>query len=365
MSDPEGALKKYLEEKDDLRAGRTPRARQSEGLRIKDLANRFLTSKQHQLDAGELAARTFAEYFAACKMIVEQFGAERLVVDLRPEDFERFKVEMPATWGPVRRGKMIQMVRTAFRYAVDEDLVDKPIKFGKQFRKPSSKVMRLHRAKNGKRMFEATELRAMLDASGLQLKTMILLACNAGFGNGDVASLPIAALDLDNGWVNFPRPKTGIERRCKLWPETVKALREVIAARPRAKDDADGEIVFLTKYGQRWVRVSTEKVEEKEKEGGKLKARLKVRCDDAVSKETKKVLKRLDINGHRNFYSIRHSFRTVADETRDQPAVDSIMGHAPGAGDMASVYRDRISDERLAEIAAHVRRWLFAESAKS
>jgi hypothetical protein len=40
-------------------------------------------------------------------------------------------------------------------------------------------------------------------------------------------------------------------------------------------------------------------------------------------------------------------------------AVDHIMGHA--RNDMASVYRERISDERLAAVSDRVRAWVFAE----
>jgi hypothetical protein len=45
---------------------------------------------------------------------------------------------------------------------------------------------------------------------------MMLLGLNAGFGNNDCAALPISALDLDAGSVDFPRPKTGIARRAPL-----------------------------------------------------------------------------------------------------------------------------------------------------
>jgi integrase len=44
------------------------------------------------------------------------------------------------------------------------------------------------------------------------------------------------------------------------------------------------------------------------------------------------------------FYTLRHVFRTVADETKDQPVVDSIMGHE--SGHMSTVCRETIADER-------------------
>ena len=74
-----------------------------------------------------------------------------------------------------------------------------------------------------------------------------------------------------------------------------------------------------------------------------------------------RLLRRLKINGRKGlgFYTFRHVFRTVADEAKDQPAADFIMDHA--RDDMASVYRERIGDERLKAIADHVRTWLFVE----
>ena len=61
------------------------------------------------------------------------------------------------------------------------------------------------------------------------------------------------------------------------------------------------------------------------------------------------------------FYTLRHVFETIAGESRDQVAVDHIMGHA--RNDMASVYRERISDERLIAVVEHVRHWLYSSSA--
>src|SRR5205823_9673799 len=55
-ADPDAALAKYLDQKDDLFAGRTPRVSR-DGLTVRDLLNRFLTSKKLLVDAGELTPR--------------------------------------------------------------------------------------------------------------------------------------------------------------------------------------------------------------------------------------------------------------------------------------------------------------------
>ena len=70
---------------------------------------------------------------------------------------------------------------------------------------------------------------------------MILLGINCGLGNADCGSLCQKHLDLDGGWLNYPRPKTRIKRRCPLWRETVEAIRITINARPMPKDDADAD----------------------------------------------------------------------------------------------------------------------------
>jgi integrase len=349
--DPDAALTKYLEQKDALSAGRAPRP-QADGLTVKALANEFLNHKQALVDAGELSPRTWADYKEICDLTVGQFGKGRLVDDLGPDDFAALRKKVAKRWGPARLGnKLIQYTRSLFKHAFDAGLIDRPVRFGPGFKRPSAKVMRLTRAAAGPKLFTAEEIRAMVDGAlvvgadgpelvraGVQLRAMVLLGINCGFGNADCATLPLSALDLDVGWVNYPRPKTGIGRRCPLWPETVAELREALAKRPEPKKGEDAGFVFVTKYGAPW-----------HKDSG----------DNPVSFETAKLLKALGINGRKGlgFYTLRHTFRTLADGAKDQPAADHIMGHE--VDHMSSVYREGISDERLWTVAGHVRSWLF------
>jgi integrase len=355
--DPQAALTKYLEQRDDLHAGRKPRGK-DEGLTVRYLCNAFLTSKRDKLDTGQLSPQSFTEYHSACARVVEAFGRDRLVSDLRPTDFQELRLKFPSAWGPVRRGKVIQLIRSLFRYASEQDLIDRPVKFG-DFKRPGKAVLRIHRAKvkarNGGRMFAPAELRQIIDLARMPFKAMLLLAANSGFGNTDCARLSLSALDLEGGWVNFPRPKTGIDRRCPLWPETVAAIRDTIARRPGAKEEADAKLVFLTHRGLPWVKVHFH-----DGDGGKVR----VVQDDAIAKELRKLVKRVGIDrAGLGFYAIRHGFQTVGEEARDAAAVHFLMGHADDGNDMAAVYRERISDERLRAVAEHVRCWLFAEKA--
>src|SRR5437660_4213693 len=59
--DPDGALARYLEQKDALHAGKEPRSETGE-LTIKVLVNEFLAAKQARVDTGEMSQRTWNEY---------------------------------------------------------------------------------------------------------------------------------------------------------------------------------------------------------------------------------------------------------------------------------------------------------------
>jgi len=83
------------------------------------------------------------------------------------------------------------MVRTVFKYAFESGLIDRPVRYGPQFKKPSASLMRRHRALQGPKLFTAEEIRRLLDAAGPSMKAMILLGINGGLGNSDCGNLPL------------------------------------------------------------------------------------------------------------------------------------------------------------------------------
>jgi integrase len=340
--DPDGAEANYNAQKEALHAGRKPRPEPG-GLTVKEVCNLFLNAKKAAVEQGRLSPLTWGDYKTACDEIVAAFGKSRLVSDLRPDDFAALRARLAKKWGLQRQTKTIQFVRCVFKWAYEAELTDRPVRFGPDFKRPSRAEFRRLRARQGPRLFTAEEVRRLIDAAGGQLRAMLLLGINAGFGNSDCGQLPVSAVDPDGGWVTFPRPKTGIERRCSLWPETVEALRAALARRPEAKKPEHAGLVFVTRCGDSWHTGTT---------------------DGPLSRETGKLLRKLGINGrHRlGFYTLRHTFRTIADAARDQPAADYIMGHE--VPHMSSVYRETIDDARLRAVAGHVRSWLYPAPAE-
>lgn len=348
--DPKAAAAKYLDQRDDLQAGRVPRTTPDDtrGVTIRELCNRFLTSKKIRVDNDDLSQRMFNDYYSICERLLKEFGKDRLVSDLRAEDFEQMRAKFSKGLAASTQGNLIRLVRVVVKFAYDADLVDKPIKVGPGFKQPSKKTLRAARHAKPLRLFEAIDLRNVIDSAPVVLKAMTLLAINCGYGNTDCARLPVSAMDLDGGWVTFPRPKTAILRRCPLWPETVTALRAAIAQRPKAKRPEFEDLVFLTRCGVPWVRPGATGVH-----------------IDALSQAFVKLTTTLGISRENlGFYALRHTVETVGSAVKDQAALDFIMGHAPHSSDMSAVYRERIDDDRLKAVADHVRGWLWPETVK-
>jgi len=333
------ALEKWVAQKDALLAGRTP-APLTDGLTIRDLANAFLIDKKERVATGELRGRTWLDYRMMCDRVVAVLGKDRPVADLRPDDFARLRKAFAEGRGLVSLYDDVTRARVLFKFAADTYSI--PIAYGKKFDKPDKKSLRKARREKGPRMFQADDLRKMIDGAGVQLRAMILLGVNCGFGNTDVGTLPMKALDLENGWVDYPRPQTEVHRRCPLWSETVVALREAIALRPKTPLPN----VFITAKGHTW--------ETKTDYGDG-----KISRDDPVAKQTAKLLKKLRV--HRpglGFYALRHTFQTIGEKSRDKDAVRSIMGHV--RGDMGAVYNEEaVEDSRLLAVVNYVRDWLL------
>lgn len=235
-------------------------------------------------------------------------------------------------------------MRSILKFAYEEGIIATPVRFGTAFKKPSAKVLRVEQARHGARDFPAESIRTLIDAADVHLKAMILLGVNAGYGNNDCATLTIAAIDLKNGWLTYARPKTGVSRRAKLWPETIEALKASLEKRPEPNDEDDAPLFFITKYHNSWSKNTT---------------------GNPVSLVFRRLLDDCDL--HRSglgFYSLRRSFETVAGATLDQPAVDLVMGHTPLGSDMAARYRQRVGDDRVEVVCEHVRKWLFPPKKK-
>jgi integrase len=312
------------------------------------VVNAFLTAKRERVNTGELSEAMWGQYYATCDKVVDHFGRGRTVNDIQPEEFARLRASVATSVGPVTLLGFVTKTRVLFKFAYDFGLLDSPVRYGNAFDRPSRKTLRLNRAAKQPKLFAAVDVWKLINAADPQLAAMIFLGLNGGMGATDCAQLTRPMLASRRGWLDFPRPKTGTLRRFPLWPETVAALCAVRTVRPEARNDTHADRVFLTRTGQPWVRFSGD-------EKGKRSVM------DAVAWRFGKLAERTGVVG--SFYALRHTFRTVADELPDQPAINFLMGHVDNS--MADSYRERIADNRLKAVTDHVRAWLWAGRRKT
>lgn len=340
-ADPEAALKKYLAERDFLQAGLAPPSGDGEAVTLRDLCNAFLTSKQQRLESGELGRATFTDYKHSCELVLVTFGKLRMADSISPGDFVKLRGAITSKYGPVRTGKEVTQIRMLFHWGEQQELIGKP-RFGSEFVRPSKDVLRRHRQQSPPKMFDASEIQAMLAAASTQTRAWLLLGINAAFIQKDVSDLPLSAVCLESAMIEFPRRKTAVERRTPLWPETLDALTVALKNRQEPVDSTDSELFFITSRGHRLVSLHE-----------------KGTRTDAVHSATERLQKKLGIKQlKRSFGALRHTFRTIADDTCDFPAILRIMGHSDNT--ISDMYRERISDERLTAVTDYVRSWLYS-----
>jgi integrase len=212
-----------------------PRPKSAGGLTLRDLCNQFLSAKQSMVAAGDITQRHFDDLYRGCEMVLTAFGKHRMVDDLRPDDFRQLRAKLAKKWKAASGlSRTIMGIRQIFNWAYKNELVDRPVRFGTEFSTPPKKRRRLEQNTHD-RMLQPQDIPRLADDASVELRAMILLAVNCGFGNADLKTLDVSSLDLDNAWYDGARRKTGVKRAAKLWDETVDAIHKVIDKRQPIK----------------------------------------------------------------------------------------------------------------------------------
>jgi integrase len=326
------ALAKYNAIRDDLYAGRAPRIAEEAMPRItlKDVTNRCLRQKEHDRDSGRISAGWFDDF----KVAVLRFGnfrvggvkmLQRPWHELGAGDFGEYARHLHAKYGPHAYNRERSCVAAMFNMALEFGWIAKPIKLGRAFPKRTPGDARGSRKDW---LLTVPILKALYGKAGPQMRAMILLGLNGGFGPGDCAELPCGAVEIPSKRIHFNRPKNGIPRDMPMWPETLKSLRRVIGN--RTGDD----LTFRTKRGNAWTGNTIAH------EFAKACRRAKVNLPDGVG-----------------LNACRHTFATYANEVQDRDAYKRLMGRKISEG-IDETYIDRIFLPRLKRVVNHVHRRL-------
>ena len=305
--------------------------------------NHYLTARDKHVEQGNLSVAQFVMYQEAGKLLIENFGREKLVRDLGPADFDFLRSKLKG--GPVYVGNQIQWIRSIFKW-VSEFYGVLP-RYGGQFNKPSKReVLRSRRVRV---LFEPAEIQKLLKEAGPALRCFILLGINCGFGQTDCAKLAGSQIDWKKGVIAMDRPKTGVQRVCALWPETVKALKGYF--RP---SDALPHLFFITPAGEPWVKEHVHRDDAGRVDG--------VTLSDCIAQALTRLSKKIGVPT-RGFYVLRHTFNTIAEGAGDSNALRAIMGHTFDGMNEFYLHLDRQPEfmARLRGIADHLHKWLYGK----
>jgi integrase len=346
--DWQAALRTYLADKDDLEAGRRPKRSptDADALVVQEMVARFLNARRLDVESQALDLRTWKEYEDYGERLIRVFGGSAVVQELGPEDFLKLKADLQRTHKSLVSLKGdIRKIKVFFNWAgpseKGKNLYQRPLRFGPDFQAPSTKAIKRQLDRQPTKVFSRKQIRRLLAKAGPKLRAMILLGINCGLGNTDCARLTRRRVNLKTGWLHYPRPKTGVERHCPLWPETIEAIQKVWAAKKVPHDPAYRRHVFLT--GRRRPFDGTDISHEFRKLADKIK---------------------LECSG---FYALRHTFATIGSRANLQKALDTIMGDVPPANYMVrSVYdHGKASKSDLRTVVNLVHAWLYPAGTNS
>lgn len=318
-TDLEIALKRWSDDKDYLLAGRVPPARTNGAATVVELANLFNDRCKRRVASGKMTQRSADDYKPTIKRFIELVGDNCQPASLGPLDFadvedrlfesiERTKGLRSGSFGrtaerrsPVTVAGNVRRIRAFLKWCHESKLIP-ALSFGEDFSPTALKVADRQSVKQARKDIAASDLRAIIDASSITFRPLLLLGINAGIGNLDLAEMKLSELpDLDAPavWIDLPRGKTGTDRRFMLWPETVSAIREYLAARPGPAGYSNVDRLFLTRQGLAWVRT-----QQKDRQDAVTGAFTRYRIAAKVERGT--------------FYDLRRTFQTIAADSRPQ-----------------------------------------------
>jgi len=200
-TDKKTALNRYLEQAAYLHAGKLPKPKcAGDALSIKTLCNLYLDHQDARAMIGEIKLRHISDQISLLKAFVRFVDPNRLLSDISTVDLQNYRKKLiKAGKSPNTINNRIAAVKAMYSWALDNEIID---------HSPRLKAMKkITPPKREKPTFTVQQIQKLLKNASIQLKAMIWLGLNCGFGCTDCAELRWKNLDLKNNRVSFPRGK--------------------------------------------------------------------------------------------------------------------------------------------------------------
>ena len=304
-SDKQQALQRYLDQATYLHGCQSPTPIGGKGnMALKELCDLYLNYQYSKVMSGSLTPKHYNDQISSLGKLVSFLGQGREIDTISTLDLQNYKRKLQNTFCSAHRLNLhLSIMKAMFHWARKNDIAETIPNIDAISR---SKV--IHQKKF---TFTSQQIKKLVLFADVQMRAMIWLGLNCGFGCTDCGQLKWKDLDIDGKRVNLPRNKTGVSRNLPLWPETVQALNEV----PRS-----GPLVFYSTQGHPWIGTLT-----KMKEDGTHKYTPVNRITSKFSTLMKKL--RIQAPKGTGFYSLRRTAATIAARSGDPFAVQRLLGH--------------------------------------
>ena len=223
-------------------------------LTAKELANRFLAAQQANWRNPHNTLRSYRDWLG------------RFLKDHSKLKIDDFTVEMFAAWkmslrkrkyAPESINHYLSAVRSMFVFAEETGILERSPRLKRVKNEPPKRA--------GTRdipLYMPEQIASLLENADSQLRAMLLLGLNCGFGPKDMHDLTWE--DISEDRITLPRSKTGVSQTFLLWPETRQALdfmRQERAERidrlaKRGRERSDNGQIFVTRYWKPWSKDS-------------------------------------------------------------------------------------------------------------
>ena len=138
--------------KDDLLAGRPkpPKDDEDDSSTLDVALNEFLKAKEEAVERGELSRVQFGHYQRTCATMIDRLGRYTRLEDLKANDFARLRAVLGEGCGLLATKNKILWVRSICKWCYESDIIDRPIKYGPEFKIPPREAIRREKAASGK-----------------------------------------------------------------------------------------------------------------------------------------------------------------------------------------------------------------------
>jgi integrase len=316
----QAAYQKYLEQASYIHLNEGKSSSIENNLSIKTLCNLCLDYYESRVTSGEIKPRQFYDQTRLLKVFVKYCGSNTPIAEITTFQLQMYRKKMVKDKKSSNTiNNHISAVKAMFNWAQNNEIIASI---------PNLKaIKKIASSKTDKQIFSETETKKLLGSANDNMKAMILLGLNCGFGCTDCSELMWKNVDFEHGRIHFARTKTGVNRNLPLWQETVDSLKKL----PVVND-----FVFITGQGNKYVRV-----DKKMQSDGSVK----MLHYNSISSEFSRLLKETGLKTEKGvgFYTLRRTAATLAARSGDPFAVQRLLGHADLK--MASVYVQDVSEQ--------------------